>query len=103
MSVKKQFLKTKPVCKVTFSLSKEETGDVNDIKILGAFNDWDVAKGVQMKKFKNGNFKATVDLELEKEYEFKYLINGETWKNDETADKFVSNGISWDGNSVLVL
>ena len=56
-----------------------------------------------LKKFKNGSFKVTIDLETEQEYQFKYLVDGEKWVNDEMADKYVSNGIGHEENSVVVL
>ena len=39
MSIKKQFIKTKPVCKVTFSLEAKEA---NQVSVIGDFNDWKV-------------------------------------------------------------
>lgn len=103
MSLKKQFLKSKPVCKVTFALTKEEAKNASEIKVLGDFNEWNTTDGVEMKKFKNGNFKATIDLAVNEEYQFKYLLDGEVWENDTEADKYVENGVSYDGNSVVVL
>lgn len=103
MSLKKQFLKSKPVCKVTFSLTKEEVNDANSVMVLGDFNNWDTKTGVELKKFKNGSFKASIDLETEKEYQFKYLIDGEKWVNEVEADKYVGSGIGAEENSVVIL
>jgi len=100
MSLKKQFLKSKEVCKVTFSLSAEEVGNVKKVNIVGEFNDWSETKN-PLKKFKNGNFKTTLDLEKGKQFQFKYLIDGETWKNDEEADMLVPNSMGTE-NSVVV-
>ena len=103
MSLKKQFLKSKPVCKVTFSLDKNEVEGAEKVQVLGSFNDWNVEEGVVMKKFKNGNFKVTLDLPAEGEYQFKYLVNGTSWLNDAAADKYVNNGITAEDNSVVVI
>ncbi len=103
MSLKKQFLKSKPVCKVTFSLTSEEVNDANTVVVLGDFNNWDTKEGVELKKFKNGTFKASIDLETEKEYQFKYLIDGVKWENDGEADKYVGSGIGAEENSVVIL
>jgi len=103
MSLRKQFLKSKPICKVTFSIDKSEVEEANEVKVLGSFNNWNVEEGVEMKKFKNGNFKATIDLEIEAEYEFKYLVDGDIWMNDAEADKYVNNGITAEDNSVVVI
>jgi len=103
MSIKKQFLKSKPVCKVTFSLSKEEALDAEKVQLLGDFNNWNVAEAIDLKKFKNGSYKTTLDLETEKEYQFKYLFDETKWENDAAADSYADNGISAEGNSVVVL
>ena len=42
MSIKKQFVKTKPVCKVTFSVAAKEA---NAASVVGDFNNWDQKEG----------------------------------------------------------
>ena len=37
MSIKKQFVKTKAVCKVTFSVAAKGAGEV---AVIGDFNNW---------------------------------------------------------------
>ena len=56
MAIKKQFLKSKPVCKVTFSFN-EKTAD--SVSVVGSFNNWDTEHTV-LKKLKNGSFKGTL-------------------------------------------
>lgn len=96
--LKKQALKSKPVCKVTFTLPdsiKAETA-----YLVGDFNSWD-EKATPMKLVKkSGQFSITLDLELGREYQFRYLINSTEWHNDEKADKYVPNPFSGD-NSVV--
>ncbi len=99
--IKKQFLKSKPVCKTTFILPVELAPEAKEVTILGDFNDWDPQKGVLMKKQKNGVFKATVELEAGKEYQFRYLIDGRNWTNDNAADKYVPSPFGVE-NSVVV-
>lgn len=103
MSIKKQFLKSKPVCKVTFSLTKEEALAAEKVQLLGDFNNWNVEEAIDLKKFKNGSYKTTLDLETGKEYQFKYLFDETKWENDAAADRYVDNGISTEGNSVVAL
>ncbi|MAZ66800.1 MAG: glycoside hydrolase [Kangiellaceae bacterium] len=88
MSLSKRFLKSKPVCKVTFRLPAEAAPEAEKVTIVGEFNDWDKA-ATPMQKLKNGEFKLTIDLETGKEYQFRYLIDDETWENDWDADKYV--------------
>lgn len=90
MGLKKKFLKSKPVCKVTFNLSAEATETAQNVVLVGDFNEWDKENGVAMKQLKNGSFKTTVNLETGKSYEFRYLIDGEKWENDWDADKYIA-------------
>jgi 1,4-alpha-glucan branching enzyme len=103
MSFKKQYLKSKPVCKVTFQVSKDAVNGASSVDLLGEFNNWNTAEPINLVKLKNGNFKVVIDLPIEKEYQFKYLLDGEIWINDESADKYVNNGIDAEENSVIVL
>ena len=100
--IKKQFLKSKPVCKVTFELTPETVGTAEDVKIAGDFSNW-TEEPVAMKKQKNGVFKATLDLETGKEYQFRYLVDDTRWINDEAADKYVPNNLTFEENSVVAL
>ncbi len=102
MSIKKQYLKSKPVCKVTFSLPKEAANAAKKVTLVGEFNDWD-KKSLPMKKLKDGSFKLTQDLSVGQEYQFRYFIDGKTWENDWSADKYVTSGLSTEDNSVVVL
>ena len=52
MAITKQYLKSKPVCKVTFSVPAEEA---KEVKVVGTFNNWDT-KTTGLKKLKNQLF-----------------------------------------------
>ena len=54
MSLKKQYLKSKPICKVTFKLKASEANNADTAKLLGDFNAWDI-QAEPMKKLKNGD------------------------------------------------
>jgi len=56
-----------------------------------------------LKKQKSGGYKTTVELPVGQEIQFRYLIDGTTWINDDAADKYVPSGVSVDQNSVVVL
>lgn len=98
MGITKQFLKSKPVCKVTFTVPAK---DANSVSIVGNWNSWNT-EAEPLKKLKNGTFKGTVNLEKDKSYEFRYLVDGQ-WKNEEEADAFAWNDYAADENSVLNL
>lgn len=98
MAIKKQFLKSKPVCKVTFTVPAEEA---NSVAVVGDFNEWSTS-ATELKKLKNGTFKGTVDLETANSYEFRYVIDG-TYVNDEQADAYAWNDFAAAENGVLNL
>lgn len=98
MSIKKQFVKTKPVCKVTFSV---EAKMANQASVVGDFNNWSLEEGT-LSKLKNGTFKATFDLNKDAIYEFKYVIDG-VFVNEPEADSFKWNDYAGAENSVLAI
>ena len=98
MAIKKQYLKSKPVCKVTFSIEAEEAKKVS---VVGSFNDWN-AKEAPLKKLKNGTFKGTLDLEKDNSYEFKYIVDGD-YVNDNAADAYAWNDYAGSENSVVAV
>ena len=98
MSIKKQFIKTKPVCKVTFSI---EAKDATSAAVVGDFNGWNPAEGT-LSKLKTGTFKNTFDLPKDASYEFKYVIDG-VYVNDPESDSFVFNEFAGAENGVLAL
>lgn len=100
MSVKKQYLQTRPVCKVTFRLSEEAAENARDVRLVGDFNDWD-PEATPMTRLKKGSFKAVLDLEPDQNYQFRYLINGDEWENDWNADAYVPNPFGGGDNSVV--
>ncbi len=102
MSIKKQYLKSKPVCKVTFRLPGEAAGSAESANIVGEFNDWNIY-ATPMKRLKNGSFVVTLDLKPNIEYQFRYLLDDKTWENDGEADKYVLHPYGDGENSVVVL
>lgn len=90
MSIKKQFLKSKPVCKVAFRVDATEVNSAKKVQILGDFNNWDQT-AESMTMLKSNDFTATLELEAGKEYQFRYLIDGSSWKNESEADSYVVN------------
>ena len=63
MSIKKLYLKTKPVCKVTFRVPKEANGGAKKIYVVGDFNKWN-KDATPMKCYKNGSFSATIQITM---------------------------------------
>ena len=102
MSLKKQFLKSKPVCKVTFTLDAEVINGGKEVAVLGEFNDWNPSEST-MRKLKDGSFTKTIELEVGHEYQVRYLVDGKRWVNDTEADKYIYSGVAAEENSVIAL
>ena len=100
MSLTKKYLKSKPVCKVTFKLTPEQIEGAKKVALVGEFNNWDASQ-TPMRKLKDGSFTKTVELSVGEDYEFRYLLDGEKWINDEGADKYVPTGVSYEENCAV--
>jgi len=92
----KKFLKSKPVCQVTFQLPQEIKAKT--ACVVGEFNDWDKTAN-PLRKTK-GVWKTTLKLEQDREYQYRFLVNGSEWHNDWEADKYIPNNVDGD-NSVV--
>lgn len=101
MSMTKKYLKTKPICKVRFKVEKEVSAESKTVHLVGDFNNWDV-QATPMTKFKNGTYATEIALDTDKEYQFKYLIDGENWANDLASDKYIPNEFQGENSVVIV-
>ena len=105
MALTKKFLKTKPVCKVTFKVSAALANGAAALFLAGDFNAWDTSS-IPMKKNKAGDFSVTVDLNTGCAYQFKYLAkSGEDaqWFNDDAPDRLEPSPYSGAENSVVTV
>ncbi len=102
MSISKQYLKTRPVSKVTFRLPATVAGDAGQAALVGEFNGWD-PQATCMRRLKSGEFKVTLDLDVGREYQYRYLLDGANWTNDDSADRYVPAGMSDTENCVVVV
>jgi len=102
MSIRKQYLKSKPVCKATFRISEEMGNSAKTAHIVGEFNNWNFFS-TPMKKLKSGVFTTTLKLEPGREYQFRYLLDKKIWKNEKDADKSVLTPYGDSENSVIVI
>lgn len=102
MSIKKQALKSKPVSKVSFKISKAQADGASAVSVVGEFNNWDPAAGT-MSRLKDGSFSFNAELPSGREYQFRYVADGSRWFNDEDADGLVPSGMGNEQNSLLSL
>lgn len=84
--LKKKYFKTKEECEVTFEFEGEA---LNSVALVSETNDW---KPIEMKKRKkDGIFYAKMRLPEYGQFQYRYLVDGQTWVNDNAADAYVSN------------
>ena len=91
----KRFFKTVDECEVAFKVEAEEATSVS---LLIESNGW---QPIEMQQLKSGPFKTSLRLPLDQQFQFRYLIDGQHWQNDEAADAYVLNEYG-DQNSVVV-
>ncbi|MBN1241105.1 MAG: isoamylase early set domain-containing protein [Spirochaetales bacterium] len=100
--LKKAYAKNGATCKVTFSISADESGGAARAAVLGDWNGWD-PEALPMKRRADGGFEATAPLATGREYAFRYLLDGERWENDWNADRYDLNPYATADNSIVMV
>ena len=93
--LRKRYVKSRQVAKVTFEFPKDEWPEdvrVKDVSLVGDFNEWETS-ATPMTRGRGGAFRATLELEPGRAYQFRYLVNGERWCNEWHADGYVPNDL----------
>ena len=102
--INKKYQKDNACCDVTFSLPLEVAPDAREVRVVGDFNNWNWEEGLPMKATKNKKeYRATVELEPGRQYEFRYLLDNERWENDREADDYVPSPFEGVHNCVVSL
>lgn len=102
MSIRKQFLKSKPVCKVTFKIPEKTGNSAKKAHVVGEFNNWSIS-ATPMKRLKTGAFSVTMKLEKGRSYQFRYLLEQSKWENDPDADGYSPTPFGDSHNCVISL
>lgn len=87
--------------KVSFRLAAEFVADASEGILLGDFNNWNPAEGVQLIKEEDGSMAAEISLTSGRSYQYRYLLNDGRWVNDfsgtttwvEAFGNFVENSV----------
>lgn len=95
----KNYSKSGKICRVTFKCRNAES--CKSAIVVGEFNDWSFKKNF-MKKLKDGSFSVTLSLQAGNSYQFRYVLDGDTWVNEEAADNYVPNQYG-EENSVITV
>jgi 1,4-alpha-glucan branching enzyme len=61
------------------------------VHLVGDFNDWRHDTLPLVRSNLHSAWKLTLELERGKQYQYRYLLDGERWCNDCNADRYVSN------------
>lgn len=89
--VKKQFVKSRNVAKVTFEVPADVAAD--GVELIADFTDWNpVAFG----RLKNGRWKLVQELEPGRRYQYRYRLlkdGGVAYSNEAESDGVVGNGL----------
>ncbi len=83
-------------------MTPEMAEGASKVNLTGDFNNWNETSD-EMNSLKDGSFSLTLDLETGREYQFRYLLDGSTWINDEAADSSCPSGFGNSLNSVISL
>lgn len=102
MSIKKQYLKTRPICKVTFTVPESKVNGARKVHVVGEFNNWSTT-ATPMKHSRKGVFTTSVDLEPGRQYQFRYLLDDHRWDNETEADNVADTPYGDARNSVIVI
>ncbi len=100
MSIQKQFLPEKGVCRVIFTLPESVVDHANKVAVVGDFNNWQTEKNL-MKKNKTGRFTCTLELPIGRDYQFRYLIDKYNWESEWDADALAPTPYEETYNSVI--
>jgi len=99
MIAKKLSPKGKSV-RVNFELPADVATD--SVAIVGDFNEWNEEKDLMKLNAKKGTWTKGISFKPGATLEFRYLVDGKEWRNDEAADAYVPNPY-WSENSVVEL
>jgi 1,4-alpha-glucan branching enzyme len=69
------------------------------VHLVGDFNDWS-RHATPLRRMDSGVWEIVMELDVERTYQFRYLVDGNHWQNDWNADRYVSNPFGGD-NSVI--
>ena len=79
----KRYTKNRSQCKITFVLPPHI--QAKSAYVVAEFHNWDMLS-LPMIKDEDGKLTVTVTLEAGREYQFRYLVDGSEWHNDDQAD-----------------
>jgi hypothetical protein len=83
-----------------FVFARDAGPGARTVSVVGTFNDWDKLAD-PLTPHEDGRWRARVEM-VPGTYEYKYVIDGESWIKDPSCAEAVSDGY-WGENSILRL
>lgn len=102
MPVSTKYIKSRPVCKVRFTLEAADCDGADQAFLVGSFNDWSETAH-PMKKSKSGDFTLEQEFARGEEVTFRYLTGDGRWLNEKDADEFRFCEFAGADNSIIRL
>ena len=75
--------------RVTFRVSHHVWAD--SIALVGEFNGWDTHSHPLHRTRDDGEWHISLDLQTDRAYRFRYLVDGSEWMDDDHADGTIAN------------
>ena len=87
--------------KVSVTFETAPCPDAQSVGLAGDFNEWNPA-ATPMKQRKDGCWWATLRLPKNREYAYRFVVDGREWITDERADRLVPNEHG-ESNAIVVV
>ena len=84
-------------------LPAQALGGATGAVVLGDFNNWTASKEFELKKQKDGSFKAVVALEEGRTFQYRFLLDNGVWENDYNAQNYAPASGLYVDNSVITV
>ena len=86
-------------CMVAVTFTLDARVGAQHAVVCGEWNNWSRHVDV-MDRDPDRGFSLTLELEADRTYRFRYLLDGERWENDWAADTYVPNDFGADDSVV---
>lgn len=86
--ISKSYYNNGNTCRVTFRVCPDR--DPGSVYLVSSHDDWD-KHARPMTRRKDGCFSTSLVLPKGARVQFRYLLDGDQWINEENADEYVDN------------
>ena len=97
--ITKSFYNNGRTCRVTFR--HQPVHDADSVYLVNNQDDWDKTAR-PMSRRKDGSFSTSLVLRSGTRFQFRYLVDGDTWVNDDQADEYVDKNYGGTDGVVVI-